>query len=635
MPTNLVTAHQVFRLEYPNSVTANKKEESDVSRLRALMSGILPHFFFAWLTAGFCGGAVVLLMIAIPFEESLREHGWGQNAMNLMLSAIALSWVIASGLFAWNLVHRWAKGARLWLAHGALVILCAVVFNMFLKASTSLVSRFRGQQVSVTDRFVFGPFPDRVRTEDLKREGFTGIITLLSPLVPFEAVLLEQEREDARAAGLKLIETPMLPWVSSNHDALEKIRAIAREPSGRYYVHCYLGRHRADLAKFVIMEEADAGSARGEMLPARLGRGPVVYFGDTIVLGPAPTRDEWFENIVRAGVRRVFVLNDADTVPSWAINEDSWASSAGITVRVFPMNGPADGARIISEMQQGRGLVYIHSFYADERLKAFEKILDPAGAYAKRIPPEHDPLSDFLARIELSPSNASPVLPAMLERGPVRIFKEGWAVGPLPTKDEWSDVFAASGVRNVISLLNSEDETEQPWIAEEQGEIERLGMNLLVLPAKSRIDLIPVMRAARSIPGPLYIHSFKVDEKLVRLMELIEHDAPMPDSLERGAITSSRGGVHKGPLPTPDEWLGVLAPSGVRSVVTLMDESDPGNQIWFDQIRHAVSVAGFEHYVAGRTEDPAEVRRRIEKLRQKGGVYVHAYRSDDPRLAAY
>ena len=42
---------------------------------------------------------------------------------------------------------------------------------------------------------------------------------------------IEEERRATRELGLKLIEAPMLPWVSNNEGSLEKLRVIARTSS--------------------------------------------------------------------------------------------------------------------------------------------------------------------------------------------------------------------------------------------------------------------------------------------------------------------------------------------------------------------------------------------------------------------
>lgn len=591
------------------------------------------HFPFAWLTIGFSGGAIVLLLLAVPLESYLSKHGWSRNLTNVLLSLLALCWIISSGILAWKICRTRTRTRHIWIFHGLLVLLCMMVFHAFIRTSAGLFAGFRGEETTVTERFTFGPIPDRAKMESLRREGYSGIVSLLSPLVPFEAVLLEREREDAAAAGMELIEASMLPWVTSNLDAIALIRKLAHRPTGRFYVHCYLGRHRAELARFVILEETQSNTAIKRWLPARFTRGPLVYFGDTFVIGPAPTREELFEFLVRSGVRRIIILGDSLIEPEWVSVEKSWAAAAAIEVRYVLWRNEKDAAPGDEILERQGELTYIHGFYVDAKTDRFMSHLDPLHTWKRLTPPREDVVANFISRIDTLPISMPFTIPAMLERGPVHFSKDGrWAAGPLPTGEEWRGIFAGSGVRFVISMLDPENEADRSWLAEEQGEVEQLGADLLVLRVERRDELASILRTVRLLPDHIYIHGYAKEERIDWLMEFLEGRDSAPRSLERGPVSNPAPGLFLGPLPTPDEWNSLLAPAGILAVVTLMDEHDAGNRIWFDQIRFAVHDLGFRHVIIPPGEDGRALKARIELLRRQGPVFVHAYRADDLRL---
>lgn len=592
------------------------------------------HFLAGWLTIGFAGGAVVLLAVATPLEAWLTGNGWSANVTNVLLSLVAIAWVVSAGMIAWRAAMRLATARAFFLYHAVMMVACGLVFNAFVRAGSGLFAGFRGEQKEVTSRFTFGPYPDRAMLEDLKRGGYTGVVTLLSPLVPFEAVLLDEERQNATAVGIELVEASMLPWISANEEALATIRALASRDAGRYYIHCYLGRHRAELANFAIQEATGRRDASAlARLPARLMRGPVTRLGETIVLGPAPTREEWFEFLVRAGIRRVLVLGDTTAVPGWASEIHGWAAASAVETgyALVTAESSQDALRALGS---GSYPVYVHSFFVDRRLESLVRAVDPEGRLPRVSQPEPDPVGEFLARVDTRPVSLPFQLPDVLERGPITRHTSGrWAFGPLPTEEEWRGAFASSGLRFVISLLDPEQPDDLPWIAGEQGEIERLGADLLVLPARRNSDLVPVLRALRELPGHVYVHAFGADDRLVRLQEMVSGAMPMPDRLERGPVLRVAKDVYAGPLPTPEEWKAPMAAAGLRTVVCLLEEHDPDNVIWVDQVKHAARHAGYRLVWASGIA-PGELRARVEAWSAEGVVYIHAYRAEDPRLAA-
>lgn len=103
--------------------------------------------------------------------------------------------------------------------------------------------------------FHFGSYPDEEKMMQLKKENFS-IVSLLSPLVvPAEPLLIKKENELANKFGIKVISIPMLPWVADNDAAITKIKKLAHSANGKYYVHCYLGKDRANVFRNIIQKE--------------------------------------------------------------------------------------------------------------------------------------------------------------------------------------------------------------------------------------------------------------------------------------------------------------------------------------------------------------------------------------------
>jgi len=331
----------------------------------------LAHGLALWLWIGFGGGAAVLVGVAVPLEADLRASGVGQRSIDATLSGVALAWVIASGAAAWILARR-LRGRGLALAHLCGAAVSAAAFVAFLRADAGPLYRFRALDATVGDRFFFGAYPEAAQLRSLRADGFVGVVTLLSPAIPFEAVLIGREERAAREAGLQLVRAPMLPWVSANEASLDTIRALASGGRGKWYVHCYMGRHRAELARYVVLEAAGTAAAPPRItIPDSLERGPLVRIDSTLILGPLPTPEEWFEIVVRSGSRRVIALLDPrnrDDAP-WIAQEREEAASSGVALLVLPVRAAGDARAVADTIRGAPVRTYVHGFRTDQRVQ--------------------------------------------------------------------------------------------------------------------------------------------------------------------------------------------------------------------------------------------------------------------------
>lgn len=122
---------------------------------------------------------------------------------------------------------------------------------VLLHPASIFVQPWRAQTTaSSSSEVIFGPYPVEADFVDLQRRGVTTIISLLEPRVPYEAKLLDEERERAARHGMQVLNFPMGSILGQKFgkDYVANSRAAAEaalHAKGIAYIHCYLGLHRA------------------------------------------------------------------------------------------------------------------------------------------------------------------------------------------------------------------------------------------------------------------------------------------------------------------------------------------------------------------------------------------------------
>jgi len=326
------------------------------------------HIVGYWLWIGFTGGALVLLLVATPIENWLRDHHAPQARIDFAMAGIALAWIFISFIGA-LIIDRQLRSMRFQLtAHAVGVVLCGAVFSIFLQAGSGVFSSARAEEEQV-GRFTFGPYPNEKTCERLKSEGYTGVIALLNSVVPFEAILLEKEKTMTGAAGLTLTEIPMLPWISENRESIDKLKALGATGSGRYYVHCYLGRHRVDLARVTLLGAQGMVVKEKVEMPERFERDNIYIIDERIIVGPLPTAEEWFHYIGRSGVKHIVSLLNPKTHERWTNEETRAANDLGIDIQFLSV------AEADSFIRSTNETVYVHSYRLDSRTEELTRML--------------------------------------------------------------------------------------------------------------------------------------------------------------------------------------------------------------------------------------------------------------------
>lgn len=169
------------------------------------------------------------------------------------------------GLVMGLLRRRWVQVT---LVAGLLLFMLGVY--LLLHPGGLWLQPWRAETKQLSNRFVLGPYPLEDDFIDLKKRGVTTIISLLDPKLPYEHVLLGQERELAKKYDMKVLNFPMASILGQGfgenyvkHSRLAAQAAIDSE--GVAYIHCYLGVHRAAYVQKLLEAHGNTVVARGTM----------------------------------------------------------------------------------------------------------------------------------------------------------------------------------------------------------------------------------------------------------------------------------------------------------------------------------------------------------------------------------
>ena len=345
------------------------------------------------LCFGFAGGVLYLLFFLVPFEQWLADRGTSQGVVDLILAALVFVWLLiglcATAFFGWFFLSRRRDLPAGLGVLGALIVASFAVFYFLLDTQFMLALGGMNEESIEGERFTYGAYPDARKLEELKDEGYDGVITLLNPDIPFENVLLKQELANGEEAGLPIRSYPMLPWISQNEKPLREIKALTDDGTKRYYIHCYLGKHRVDYVRQALdVAEGEPAPQKLEPLPKSFERGRLVPFdGEKIVLGPYPTEEEWFNFVIRRDVEEVIStldLNNPDDA-RWIEEERRIAKENDLTFTLKPLDAespdPGAARELATYTKSRNGKVYVHDFLAAERFRVLETAL-------RETPPE-------------------------------------------------------------------------------------------------------------------------------------------------------------------------------------------------------------------------------------------------------
>lgn len=317
--------------------------------MRSVPGRVVAVFGLVWLTVGLVVGTAILVGPAGWIAD--LAHRWGgPKAENWSLRLVIVGFVVGSFLLARALLRAaarragWRGAKLLLLATGALS--AGALYQW--RNPSALLARLAGSRMATVSvgsgaRFLFGPYPDRRRLVELKRLGVTAVVSLQHPAVPVEVPGILAERQAARELGLRFIHVPMLPWVSSNDEALRRLEQLARNGRGLYYVHCGLGRDRVQLVRHYLeslgaevagaatrrpltLRDRPAQAARGEIPSVAMERGLPLEVERDLWIAPHPNAQEVLGYFLSGQVRVVVSVLDPRHPEQrrWLAEERAW-----------------------------------------------------------------------------------------------------------------------------------------------------------------------------------------------------------------------------------------------------------------------------------------------------------------------
>jgi len=448
-----------------------------------------------WLFIGFAFGTVLLLFPVRWWVNLSRASGWAHSTESIGVAVIILALVLVSFALAYRAMLAFVRTDRPLVRAGLVLITMGAAGMAYgLWVTPSLMKGSMAAEQTAGAHFTFGPFPDAARLATLKAEGYTGVISLLHPaVVPFEPQLIAQERKEATAAGIKLIHLPMLPWVSENTDSLDKLRAIAVANQGRYYIHCYLGADRVNVARRIIEQASAAGvviegagaatrrTLEG-MLRVGFERGPIFRLEQGLYLIPYPTDGEFLSYILNGEVKNVVALLDSrNAEEKTRIDyERKLLESHSLPFHLVEVSDVRYGGRRILEAvamaQKLERPTVIHSFFTPgpRTASVAEAVL-------------------IAQRTGLPPLAPSMWRGAMINGQP-ELIAPHIASGPAPTAMEFSEVLYARGVRTAIYVGDAGAGERPETVVAEQA-----GITLRTVAAAAVLELV-------ASGGPYYLY---------------------------------------------------------------------------------------------------------------------------------
>lgn len=401
------------------------------------------------MTLGFTLGTEALVGPARWVSNLARNQGWSRSSEDVLVKTIIVLLIFVSILSAAWLAKMWRAADKLHVKIGLpLLALLSSLAALYLWLNPEFFGMQSVNEIRSGSRFVFGSYPTEEKLITLKRQGYT-VVSLLHPaVVPFEPVLEREEEELAREVGINLIHLPMLPWVSENRESLDSLRALAASSKGRYYVHCYLGKDRVNVARRAIesvgainISEEPASKARDIAKMPALERGKITILADSVYLTPYPTDEEFIGFIVAGDIKTVVSVMDPSNPDDtdWIKKERELLQTHKMhfelkPLRLYPYD-PEQVLDIVNEIKLLERPVVIHGF-----LNPSAQTQALIQAWTRNLPP-------------LPPL----IFDAELTRGNVAVLAPNIASGPRPESFEFGGFLYQRGVRSFIWLGEQSD----------------------------------------------------------------------------------------------------------------------------------------------------------------------------------
>lgn len=229
-----------------------------------------------WLLVGLVLGTAVLVGPVRVLTEGMGAAGWQQKSQDHVLMVVLLLYLAISLIltrYVVGIMFRARNRNTRWAIAAVFTVMAAGTAWLWKNPASLLADVAGGGDAgSVSSaggaEFVFGAYPDEEKLRELQLTGITSVISLQHPGVIVERDGINAEKDATKKLGITLIQAPMLPWVSDNAESLQRLRMIARRGTGKFYVHCGLGRDRVNVAKRVIEAEGTKVAVAGDLIAA-------------------------------------------------------------------------------------------------------------------------------------------------------------------------------------------------------------------------------------------------------------------------------------------------------------------------------------------------------------------------------
>lgn len=459
---------------------------------------------------GFAGGSAFLLYVLVPYEHRLAMAGTSQEQIDSTLSVFVYGWcafalLVSILYFRLTLAPR-SRPRPAYIVAAISALAAVVMFATFLNTGASIIAERRSAKVEIAN-LVYGPYPELKDLQDLKRDGYDGVITLLHPSLPFERVLLTEELDNGKLAGIDVRSFPMLPWISDNQDAKAGISALISQPKKRYYVHCYLGQHRTNLVRQLAANvRPTEAQPLDTLLPVKLERGFLLTHDNRrIVLGPFPTDSEWVTAVQRHGVKEVVsVLNPANSEDMlWITKLREITRKEGLVLTEMPLDptrpDPAEVQKIADYVRVRSYKVYVLGMLNANWTWALDKKLGGNG----------------VRPVELAVRDR-------LDRGELLRVGQLYVLGPYPTEDEIK-LLKKDGISEIVSLMDLKNPDDLPWIQQEKQWAKVNGFAFkhfsLELEKATPEQYQRIRDYLRTRQTKVYVHGFRTDKRVKTIYE--------------------------------------------------------------------------------------------------------------------
>jgi len=304
-----------------------------------------------WLFTGFALGVAILLWplrIWVNYTRGNNYSAIAENAGVLVLIGllIIISFRVSLALFQWHLSRKKMIITVLAMAFP----ITSSFFALYLLMNPDIVNK-DAEKVEVTEKITIGPYPTEEKIKELKKEGFTAVISLLHPaVIPFEPELLNKEEALLKKYNMQLIKAPMLPWVADNRASLKLIGDAVKNGKGKYYIHCYLGKDRVNVVKNFILQlsgsVSNAGIESSRTFEAQgfFERGNIYKIDTTTYLLPFPTDEELLAFFLAGHVKTVINIMDSTVAENepWLQKERTVLVPNGIIYKNMAMRDTSD-----------------------------------------------------------------------------------------------------------------------------------------------------------------------------------------------------------------------------------------------------------------------------------------------------